>query len=176
MLRFFGEKIEKLKNLGVNDIVLDPGFGFGKTIEQNYHIMKILSVFHELRCLLLVGISRKSMIYTPLTTTPDKALAGTIALKYDRYSAKCTHTQGSRCQRSCGYHKNHKNVFITNVMKKLFLFLGIILFLASCTPEDKYPIIPRIQFVSLDKIPNEYGFDYKANLSFYFEMAMVTSD
>ena len=80
MLRFFGEKIEKLKSLGVNDIVLDPGFGFGKTIEQNYHIMKNLSVFHELSMPLLVGISRKSMIFTPLTTTPDKALAGTIAL------------------------------------------------------------------------------------------------
>lgn len=54
-------------------------------------------------------------------------------------------------------------------MKRLFLILGIILFLASCTPEDKYPIIPRIQFVGIEKIPNEYGFDYKANLSFYFE-------
>lgn len=80
MLTFFGEKVEKLKQLGVNDIILDPGFGFGKSIEQNYHIMKNLSVFHELSLPVLVGISRKSMIYTPLTTTPDEALAGTIAL------------------------------------------------------------------------------------------------
>jgi dihydropteroate synthase len=80
MLTFYGSKIEKLKELGVNDIILDPGFGFGKTIEQNFHIMKNLSVFHELALPILVGISRKSMIYTPLTTTPEYALAGTIAL------------------------------------------------------------------------------------------------
>lgn len=80
MLTFFGEKIEKLKHTGINDIILDPGFGFGKNIEQNYHIMKNLAVFHELSLPILVGISRKSMIYTPLATTPDDALAGTISL------------------------------------------------------------------------------------------------
>lgn len=80
MLTFFGNQVQKLKDLGVNDIILDPGFGFGKTLEQNYHIMKNLAVFHQLNLPLLVGISRKSMIYTPLVTIPDKALAGTIAL------------------------------------------------------------------------------------------------
>jgi dihydropteroate synthase len=80
MLSFFGTQIQKLKDLGVNDIILDPGFGFGKTLEQNYHIMKNLSVFHQLNLPVLVGVSRKSMIYTPLVTIPEKALAGTIAL------------------------------------------------------------------------------------------------
>ncbi|PKP21302.1 MAG: dihydropteroate synthase [Bacteroidetes bacterium HGW-Bacteroidetes-19] len=80
MFSFFGAKIEILKELGVNDIILDPGFGFGKTIDQNYHIMKNLNVLHQLELPILVGISRKSMIYTPLTTTPEKALTGTIAL------------------------------------------------------------------------------------------------
>lgn len=80
MLSFYGDKIEKLKDLGINDIILDPGFGFGKTVEQNYHILKNLNVFHALALPLLVGISRKSMIYTPLLTTPENALAETIAL------------------------------------------------------------------------------------------------
>jgi len=80
MLSFFGAKMEQLKHLGVNDIILDPGFGFGKTIDQNFHIMKNLSVFNELQMPLLVGISRKSMIYNTLETTPDHALAGTIVL------------------------------------------------------------------------------------------------
>ncbi|MDX9891550.1 MAG: hypothetical protein RBS29_03535 [Bacteroidales bacterium] len=54
-------------------------------------------------------------------------------------------------------------------MKKLFVILCIISIAMACKPEDKYPIIPRIQMVSLDKIANEYGYDYKANLTFYFE-------
>ena len=80
MLQFFGRQIEKLHEHAVHDIILDPGFGFGKTLEQNYFLMKNLEAFHELGYPLLVGISRKSMIYKLLGTTPHHALTGTIAL------------------------------------------------------------------------------------------------
>ena len=80
MLQFFGRQIAQLHAHSVHDIILDPGFGFGKTLEQNYFLMKNLKVFLELGYPLLVGISRKSMIYKLLDTTPDYALTGTIAL------------------------------------------------------------------------------------------------
>ena len=80
MLQFFGRQIAQLHAHSVHDIILDPGFGFGKTLEQNYFLMKNLKVFLELGYPLLVGISRKSMIYKLLDTTPDHALTGTIAL------------------------------------------------------------------------------------------------
>lgn len=80
ILRFFGSQIEKLHEHHVHDIIIDPGFGFGKTLEQNYFLMKNLEVFHELGYPLLVGISRKSMIYKLLDTTPDHALNGTTVL------------------------------------------------------------------------------------------------
>ena len=80
ILQFFGQQIAKLHEHAVHDIILDPGFGFGKTLEQNYFLMKNLEVFHELGYPLLVGISRKSMIYKLLGTTPDHALTGTTAL------------------------------------------------------------------------------------------------
>jgi dihydropteroate synthase len=80
MLQFFGRQIAKLHEHSVHDIILDPGFGFGKTLEQNYFLMKNLEVFLELGYPLLVGISRKSMIYKLLNTDPDHALTGTTAL------------------------------------------------------------------------------------------------
>ena len=80
MLQFFGRQIEKLHQHSVHDIIVDPGFGFGKTLEQNYFLMKNLEVFHELGYPLLVGISRKTMIYKLLGTTPDQALNGTTVL------------------------------------------------------------------------------------------------
>ena len=80
MLQFFGRQIAQLHEQAAHDIILDPGFGFGKTLEQNYFLMKNLDVFHELGFPLLVGISRKSMIYKLLETTPDHALNGTTVL------------------------------------------------------------------------------------------------
>ena len=80
MLQFFGRQIAKLHEHSVHDIILDPGFGFGKTLEQNYFLMENLEVFLELGYPLLVGISRKSMIYKLLGTDPDHALTGTTAL------------------------------------------------------------------------------------------------
>ena len=77
---FFSEKVQKLRDLGVKDIIIDPGFGFGKTMEHNYQLMNHLEEFKLFGLPLLVGISRKSMIYKLLGTTPEEALNGTTVL------------------------------------------------------------------------------------------------
>ncbi|PRD49107.1 dihydropteroate synthase [Sphingobacterium haloxyli] len=75
-----GEKIATLRALGVKDIILDPGFGFAKTIEQNHELLHRVDELHYFGLPLLGGISRKSMIYKKLNTTAEDALVGTIAL------------------------------------------------------------------------------------------------
>ena len=79
-LRDMGTKVEMLHEMGVCDIILDPGFGFNKTLEQNYILMRNLEVLHELHLPLLVGVSHKSMIFKLLGTTPDEAMNGTTVL------------------------------------------------------------------------------------------------
>jgi dihydropteroate synthase len=79
VLQFFAERVYKLRKLGLNDIVIDPGFGFGKSLDQNYQLLKQLDLFRSLELPLLVGISRKSMIYRLLDCEPDQALNGTTA-------------------------------------------------------------------------------------------------
>ena len=79
VLHFLEQHLDKLHRLGLADVVVDPGFGFGKTIEQNYSLLRQLDVLQALAAPLLVGISRKSMLYQPLQTTPDDVLAATIA-------------------------------------------------------------------------------------------------
>jgi len=74
------EVVDTLRALGQNDIILDPGFGFGKTLEQNYAIMRELERMQMLRLPLLVGVSRKSMIYRLLGNTPEESLNGTTVL------------------------------------------------------------------------------------------------
>lgn len=81
VLDFFIEKINTLRDLGVHDVVLDPGFGFGKTLEHNYTLLRQLDVFGTVTGLpVLAGVSRKSMIYKALDVPPDAALNGTSAL------------------------------------------------------------------------------------------------
>ena len=75
-----GEKVAALRALGVKDIILDPGFGFSKTIEQNYELLHRVDELHYFGLPILGGISRKSMIYKKLGITPQEALTGTIAL------------------------------------------------------------------------------------------------
>lgn len=79
---YFARKVQQLRDLGVKDIVLDPGFGFGfgKTLEHNYQLMAHLEEFRLFELPLLVGVSRKSMIYRLLDTTPQEALNGTTVL------------------------------------------------------------------------------------------------
>ena len=81
VLDFFIQKIEQLRALGVTDIVLDPGFGFGKTVQHNFSLLKQLEVFkNTLDLPVLAGLSRKSMICKPLGVKPEHALNGTTAL------------------------------------------------------------------------------------------------
>ena len=80
VLLYFAERVQKLRDLGVKDIIIDPGFGFGKTLEHNYELMNHLDEFQLFELPLLVGISRKSMIYKLLGTTPEEALNGTTVL------------------------------------------------------------------------------------------------
>lgn len=81
VLDFFIRRIEKLRGLGVKDIVIDPGFGFGKTVAHNYALLKHLHVFRNVLGLpVLVGLSRKGMICKPLRIKPENALNGTSAL------------------------------------------------------------------------------------------------
>ena len=82
ILRYFGTKVQQLHELGVKDIILDPGFGFAKTLEHNYELMNRMQDLQVLELPMLVGISRKSMIYRLLGTSPEEALnvLNTLAL------------------------------------------------------------------------------------------------
>ena len=80
ILLSFAEKVQQLRDMGANDIILDPGFGFGKTLEQNYQVMNEMEKLMVMELPLLVGISRKSMIYRTFGCTPQEALNGTTAL------------------------------------------------------------------------------------------------
>ncbi len=80
VMLYFAEKIQRLRDLGQKDIILDPGYGFGKTLEQNYELLAHQEMLNIFELPLLVGVSRKSMIYKLLGCTPDEALNGTTAL------------------------------------------------------------------------------------------------
>ena len=80
MFLYFARKVDELRNLGAKDLIIDPGFGFGKTQAHNYEILAHLEEFGIFGLPVLAGISRKSMIYNPLHTTPQEALNGTTAL------------------------------------------------------------------------------------------------
>ena len=80
MLLEFAEKVQQLRDLGQNDIILDPGFGFGKTVDNNYEVLNQMEQLLVMELPVLVGVSRKSMIYKLLGMTPQEALNGTTAL------------------------------------------------------------------------------------------------
>lgn len=80
MLFYFSEKIATARSFGINDLVVDPGFGFAKTLEQNYEVLQHLALFQTLDLPILVGVSRKSMIYKVLETNAEDALNGTTVL------------------------------------------------------------------------------------------------
>lgn len=77
---YFSERIAKARSLGIVDLIVDPGFGFAKTLEQNYELLNKLELLHMLELPVLAGVSRKSMIYKTLDTTASQALNGTTAL------------------------------------------------------------------------------------------------
>lgn len=80
VMLYFAERIDRLCQMGAKDIIVDPGFGFGKTVEHNYELMAHLEDFHVFNLPILVGISRKSMIYKLLGGTPQTSLNGTTTL------------------------------------------------------------------------------------------------
>jgi dihydropteroate synthase len=80
VLFYFSEKIAKARSYGINDLIVDPGFGFAKNMEQNFELLSKLDLFQLTELPILVGVSRKSMIYKTLETTPDNALNGTTVL------------------------------------------------------------------------------------------------
>lgn len=81
--RYFTQRVEYLRQRGVNDIILDPGFGFAKSVEQNFELLGGVSSISALGHPVLAGLSRKSMIYRALDITPEESLAGTVALNWE---------------------------------------------------------------------------------------------
>lgn len=82
IIKYFVEKTNQLKKLGHSDVIIDPGFGFSKNMEQNYELLNGLHQLQRVGYPILVGVSRKSMIYKLLKTTPEKALNGTNILNF----------------------------------------------------------------------------------------------
>ena len=80
MVSYFQQKIHRLKELGIKDVIIDPGFGFAKTIEQNYYVLNNLNHFNVLGKPIAIGLSRKSMIWKTLSISADNALNGTTSL------------------------------------------------------------------------------------------------
>ncbi|WP_121665833.1 dihydropteroate synthase [Mesonia aquimarina] len=77
---YFSQKIKEARAFGINDIIIDPGFGFSKTNQQNFSLLREMKFFEHINCPTLAGLSRKSMIYKTLNTSPDQALNGTSVL------------------------------------------------------------------------------------------------
>jgi dihydropteroate synthase len=80
MLFYFSERVAKARSFGINDLILDPGFGFAKTIEQNFEVLQKLELFQMLELPILIGVSRKSMVYKTLEIKAEEALNGTTVL------------------------------------------------------------------------------------------------
>ncbi len=80
---YFEERVALMREVGIEQIILDPGFGFAKSLEQNYQLLSAMKGLQRLGYPILVGLSRKSMIYKPLEIDPSQALSGTIALNWE---------------------------------------------------------------------------------------------
>ena len=80
IIQYFSERISEARSLGIVDLIIDPGFGFAKTLEQNYQLLNQLELLNIIDLPILAGVSRKSMIYKTLNTSAEKALNGTTAL------------------------------------------------------------------------------------------------
>jgi dihydropteroate synthase len=80
LLNYFNQRINKYHKLGIKDIIIDPGFGFAKTIDQNFYLLKNINLLKILGLPIMVGLSRKSTIYKTLDITPEESLNGTTVL------------------------------------------------------------------------------------------------
>ena len=112
------ERIGRLHLMGVNDVIVDPGFGFGKTLDDNYRLMAHLEELHLLECPLLVGVSRKSMIYKHLDITPTEALNGTTVLH------TVALTKGAHILRVHDVKAAREAILITEKLKAMSEFSG----------------------------------------------------
>ena len=112
------ERINRLHLMGVNDVIVDPGFGFGKTLDDNYRLMAHLEELHLLECPLLVGVSRKSMIYKHLDITSAEALNGTTALH------TIALTKGAHILRVHDVKAAREAILITEKLKAMSEFSG----------------------------------------------------
>ncbi len=110
---YFAKKVQLLRNLGVKDMILDPGFGFGKTLQHNYELLAHMDDFRIFELPLLVGVSRKSMIYKLLGITPQEALNGTAVL-----NTICL-TKGANIIRVHDVREAVEAVKIVNAMNKM---------------------------------------------------------
>jgi dihydropteroate synthase len=110
--QFFNEKINKLTQLGVQNIILDPGFGFGKTTEHNYKLLNNLNEFTTFNLPILVGVSRKSMINKVINTTPEEALNGTTVLN------TIALTKGANILRVHDIKEANETIKLLNQLKK----------------------------------------------------------
>jgi dihydropteroate synthase len=90
LIQYFSERLNLLTKKGIMDVIIDPGFGFGKTIEQNFEILQKLQDLRMLRLPILVGVSRKSMIYKTIQSQPELALNGTTVLQTLALSKGCS--------------------------------------------------------------------------------------
>jgi dihydropteroate synthase len=113
VLDFFIAEISKLRSLGVKDIILDPGFGFGKSIEQNYQLLNNIHVFQQLNLPILAGISRKSMIFKYLNIQPSEALCATSALNMIALQ------QGAKILRVHDVKEAMQVIALYNIFKKI---------------------------------------------------------
>ena len=113
---FFEEKVHKLKSMGFNKIIIDPGLGFGKSIEHNYEILKNLSDFNKLNLPILVGASRKSMIYTLLNVSATEALNGTTVVN------TISLINGAKILRVHDVNEADRNTI--NLIKKVIFYLS----------------------------------------------------
>ena len=116
IMDFFIEKISLLRSKGINDIVLDVGFGFGKTIEHNYQLLKNLGVFQQLELPVLVGVSRKSMIWKLLEIHQNEAFKRNNSLAYDCLAARRFYIARARCK-SCSRSYTTLELFIKSALK-----------------------------------------------------------
>jgi dihydropteroate synthase len=113
ILFYFSEKISLARSLRINDLIIDPGFGFAKTTDQNFEVLNKLELFNILELPILAGVSRKSMIYKTLKNTPQEALNGTTVLN------TIALTKGAKILRVHDVEEAVESIKLFNKMKKV---------------------------------------------------------
>ena len=100
VIHYFSQKIALARSKKINDVIIDPGFGFSKTLQQNYRLLSQIELLHHLKAPILIGVSRKSMVYKLLETQPQEALNGSTSVHAIALLKGGADTTGARCERS----------------------------------------------------------------------------